>query len=368
MFNLIEKEQLDKIGTIVGNEFGMIDEDGKVLYYSAPNIPGKQQYLPPVFNVPEMLSEKNISFFIQNGYCLRTIFTEEGLYFLYCKNVSTGNQEQLLELAAIAVTAGAAGVKRLKNDFYRKLLLEGGSGVDAVELSVITSENRDAAGYIVILAETEKDEDTICVKVLREIFPEDEHHYVVLMGGHRIAIICSLNDKSSYDSILKETEPLADTLRAEAMVNAYISVGVTVQSLKDIDKSYVAAVDACEIGKTFEIDNGCFRYDRLGIFRLVYGLETESCVLFLKEVLGEDLIRDKANFELLTTVRIFLDNNQNVSETARALYIHRNTLIYRLDKINKLTGMDCTLFENGMKFRLALMIIKYLKIKAPELL
>jgi len=171
-----------------------------------------------------------------------------------------------------------------------------------------------------------------------------------------------LKSSDEVEIISEEASLLADTLRAEAMVDVYVSLGPCVKTLSEINYSYKQAELSCEIGRIFEFKSPIFKYNKLGVARLIYGMEHDKCMLFINEVFGPELLKEKSGKELLKTVKQFLDNNQNVSETSRSLYIHRNTLNYRLDKFNKLTGLDCTLFEDGMLFKLALMVLRYIEI------
>lgn len=161
-------------------------------------------------------------------------------------------------------------------------------------------------------------------------------------------------------------ELIHDTLISEIMISACVSVGTVSGSLGEINTAYADALKAAEIGTVFEMPQRCYSYGNLGIYRLIYELDAETCLQFLKETLGNDFFRDKSGPELLTTLRAFLDNNMNISEASRALYIHRNTLLYRMEKFNKLTGLDASRFDDGVRIRMVCMVIKFLEKKAPE--
>ncbi len=130
-------------------------------------------------------------------------------------------------------------------------------------------------------------------------------------------------------------------------------------SLKDLARSFKEAQTALEIGKVFEKEKNIVSYKNLGIGRLIYQLPTTLCEMFLSEVFKQGSI-DSLDQETLLTISKFFENNLNVSETARKLFVHRNTLVYRLEKIKKLTGLDIREFDNAIIFKVALMVNRYL--------
>jgi carbohydrate diacid regulator len=153
---------------------------------------------------------------------------------------------------------------------------------------------------------------------------------------------------------------IQETLFAETGSNGYISSGTIVSDLKDVSRSYKEAKMALEVGKIFEDEKYIVNYEKLGIGRLIYQLPLPLCRMFIKEVL-HGLTMDDFDDETLATVNKFFENNLNVSETSRQLYIHRNTLVYRLDKLQKSTGLDLRIFEDAITFKIALMVVKYMK-------
>ena len=117
---------------------------------------------------------------------------------------------------------------------------------------------------------------------------------------------------------------------------------------------------ALEVGKIFYVDKNVIAYSNLGIGRLIYQLPLPLCKMFIKEIFM-NTSPDEFDEETLTTINKCFENNLNVSETSRQLYIHRNTLVYRLDKLQRSTGLDLRVFDDAITFKIALMVVKYMK-------
>ena len=115
-----------------------------------------------------------------------------------------------------------------------------------------------------------------------------------------------------------------------------------------------------DVGKIFFSTKNVIAYNNLGIGRLIYQLPIPLCKMFISEIF-EGKSPDEFDEETLTTINKFFENSLNVSETSRQLYIHRNTLVYRLDKLQKSTGLDLRVFEDAITFKIALMVVKYMK-------
>ena len=150
-----------------------------------------------------------------------------------------------------------------------------------------------------------------------------------------------------------------DTLSSEFYTHCSVGIGTIVNNIKDLARSFKEAQTALEVGKVFDTEKPIVSYNNLGIARLIYQLPTTLCEMFLKEVFKKGSI-DSLDHETLFTIQRFFENNLNVSETSRKLFVHRNTLVYRLEKIKKITGLDLREFEDAIVFKVALMVKKYL--------
>ena len=212
---------------------------------------------------------------------------------------------------------------------------------------------------VVFLIETEIDKEFNVVEIVRSIFPTKQKDFVTAVDEKSIILVKELKEKDSKEEIDQISKHIYDTLSAEAMTSVYVAIGTVVNDLKNVSASYKEAKMALEVGKIFEENKKIVNYEQLGIGRLIYQLPAPLCKMFINEVL-HGLSMDQFDEETLTTVNKFIENNLNVSETSRQLYIHRNTLVYRLDKLQKMTGLDLRNFDDAIIFKIMLMVSKYM--------
>lgn len=212
---------------------------------------------------------------------------------------------------------------------------------------------------VVFLIETEIDKEFNVVEIVRSIFPTKQKDFVTAIDEKSIILVKELKEKDSKEEIDQISKHIYDTLSAEAMTSVYVAIGTVVNDLKNVSASYKEAKMALEVGKIFEENKKIVNYEQLGIGRLIYQLPAPLCKMFINEVL-HGLSMDQFDEETLTTVNKFFENNLNVSETSRQLYIHRNTLVYRLDKLQKMTGLDLRNFDDAIIFKIMLMVSKYM--------
>lgn len=212
---------------------------------------------------------------------------------------------------------------------------------------------------VVFLIETEIDKEFNVVEIVRSIFPTKQKDFVTAVDEKSIILVKELKEKDSKEEIDQISKHIYDTLSAEAMTSVYVAIGTVVNDLKNVSASYKEAKMALEVGKIFEENKKIVNYEQLGIGRLIYQLPAPLCKMFINEVL-HGLSMDLFDEETLTTVNKFFENNLNVSETSRQLYIHRNTLVYRLDKLQKMTGLDLRNFDDAIIFKIMLMVSKYM--------
>ncbi|MBO7364459.1 MAG: helix-turn-helix domain-containing protein, partial [Lachnospiraceae bacterium] len=149
---------------------------------------------------------------------------------------------------------------------------------------------------------------------------------------------------------------------AQAVVAGRIRVayGNVVDEIRKVSASYKEARLALAVGAIFNADERVLAYASLGIGRLIYQLPLPMCKMFIEEIFKEQSPED-FDEETLTTINQFFENNLNVSETSRQLFIHRNTLVYRLDKLQKNTGLDLRVFDDAITFKIALMVVQYMR-------
>ena len=248
-----------------------------------------------------------------------------------------------------------------RDNFIKNLLMDNLLLVDiynrAKKLQVENNVRR-----VVYLIELNMDKDMTALEVVRNIFPAKQKDFVTAVDEQHIVLVKELRDKEKTEDIERYAHTISDTLAAEAMSRGQVAIGTAVTDLKHVSASYKEAKMALEVGKIFESDKNIINYESLGIGRLVYQLPLSICRMYLNEVLHGSSV-DSFDDETLATVNKFFENHLNVSETSRQLYIHRNTLVYRLDKLQKMTGLDLRNFEDAIIFKVTLMVSKYLTYK-----
>jgi carbohydrate diacid regulator len=185
---------------------------------------------------------------------------------------------------------------------------------------------------------------------------------VISVGEHDIVLVKDIKPGTDSKEIEKMATNIADTLCTEFYTKVAIGISTAVDNIKDLARAYKEAQVALEVGKVFETEKNIISYENLGIGRLIYQLPTTLCEMFLQEVFKKGSL-ESLDRETLMTIQCFFENNLNVSETSRKLFVHRNTLVYRLEKIRKLTGLDLREFEHAITFKVALMVKKYLNSK-----
>ena len=198
--------------------------------------------------------------------------------------------------------------------------------------------------------------------IIQNMFPDKTKDYVIAVGEQDIVIVKELVAETSTNAIEQIAQSISDTLNTEFYCRVGIGIGTVVENIKDLARSYKEAQIAIEVGKVFESEKEIISYENLGIGRLIYQLPTTLCEMFLTEVFKHGSL-ETLDKETLQTIQVFFDNNLNVSETSRKLFVHRNTLVYRLEKIRKLTGLDLRQFDHAITFKVALMVKKYLTSK-----
>ena len=251
-----------------------------------------------------------------------------------------------------------------RDNFIKNLLLDNLLLVDiysrAKQLRIESGVKR-----VVFLIETTVDADMSALEIVRSLFPERQRDFVTAVDEKSIILVKELVERDSSKEIENVANMLVDTLTSEAMSQAYVAIGGIVYDLKDISSSFKEARLAQEVGKIFEMEKEIVNYEKLGIGRLIYQLPLPLCRIFIKEMLQGFSIED-IDEEMFTTVTKFFENDLNVSETSRELFIHRNTLVYRLDKLEKMTKLDLRKFTDAITFKITLMVNRYLQYREKQ--
>lgn len=245
-----------------------------------------------------------------------------------------------------------------KNNFIKNIVLDnilpGDIYVKARELHFNSDVNR-----VALLVRILSTNEVSAYDVIQNLFPDKQKDYVFNINENDIVLIKETKAGIEARDLEKLASSIVDTLSSEFYTKAAVGIGTTVTAIKDLARSFKEAQISLEVGKVFDTDENIVCYDNLGIARLIYQLPTTLCETFLREIFKQGSI-ESLDQETLFTIHKFFENNLNVSETSRKLFVHRNTLVYRLEKIKKLTGLDLREFDHAIVFKIALMVKKYL--------
>jgi carbohydrate diacid regulator len=293
-------------------------------------------------------------------HLLKIMDEGELLYILVAKGLS----EDVYMVGKIAVSQLQNLIIAYKerfdrNNFFQNLLLDNLLLVDiynrAKKLHIEASVPRT-----VFLVETQMEKDGIVAELLKGMFSSHFGDYITAVDESNIILIKALEPEYTDESLMTLAETIVAMMNTEAMLNVRVSFGTVVQELKDVSKSYKEAKMALDVGKIFYAEKNTIAYSTLGIGRLIYQLPVNLCRLFIDEIFGEN-VPYNLDEETLTTINKFFENNLNVSETSRQLFVHRNTLVYRIEKIQKSTGLDLRNFDDALTFKIALMVVNYMR-------
>ena len=213
---------------------------------------------------------------------------------------------------------------------------------------------------VVFLIETKNEKDINALETVRSLFATKTKDFITAVDEKNIILVKEVRAGEGYEDLEKTANTLLDMLNTEAMTKVHVSFGTIVNEIKEVSRSYKEAKMALDVGKIFYSNKNVVAYSNLGIGRLIYQLPLPLCRMFIKEIF-DGKSPDEFDEETLATINKFFENSLNVSETSRQLYIHRNTLVYRLDKLQKSTGLDLRVFEDAITFKIALMVVKYMK-------
>ncbi len=294
------------------------------------------------------------------GYQFFKVYDESQLEYVV---IARGDAEEVFKIGKLVVfqiqnLLIAYKERYDKDNFVKNLLLDNLLMVDifnrAKKLHIEMNVRR-----IVFIIETSKEKDNNALETVRSMFAGGAKDFITAVDEKNIILIKELGQNDTYDDMEKTAQVLVDMLNTEAMARVHVAYGTIIEDIKEVSRSYKEAKMALDVGKIFYSDRNVMAYSNLGIGRLIYQLPLPLCKMFIKEIFGENT-PDQFDEETLVTINRFFENNLNVSETSRQLYIHRNTLVYRLDKLEKSTGLDLRTFEDAITFRIALMVVKYM--------
>lgn len=348
------KSSIEELKAISKVDLGVWDLDGKVVVSTM-----ETDDISPAM-ITGFASSQADSQVIGPHHLMKVLDEEELLFVLDAR----GTGEDTYMIGKIAVSQLQHLIVAYKerydrNNFFQNLLLDNMLLVDiynrAKKLHIECSVPR-----AVFLIETGQERDTTVSELLNGMFSFQNGDYITAVDESSVILVKSLMPEEKYEKLDQIANTIVDMMSMEAMLNVRVAYGTIVGELKEVSKSYKEAKMALDVGKIFYAEKKVTGYNTLGIGRLIYQLPVNLCHIFIDEIFGEN-VPDDLDDEILTTINKFFENNLNVSETSRQLFIHRNTLVYRLEKLQKSTGLDVRTFDDALTFKIALMVVNYMK-------
>lgn len=270
-------------------------------------------------------------------------------------------EEIVFALSQVRQLSLAYQEKYNKNYFLRQLM-QGAVSFEDIRPRARKLRIDPDCRRLLFLVQTRHNAPDILTDILQNLFPAGSRHYIIQMDERHIAVLKKCQAKETEEDALQIARMIIDTIQGEGMISVHVSYGSILNSLTDLSTAFSEARLAMEIGAIFYSDQLIVPYNQLGIGHLIYHLPLKLCEDFLHEIYGRE-IPSSLESEIQVTINKFFQNNLNIAETSRQLHMHRNTLIYRLEQIQKSTGLDIRNFEDALTFRIASMIINYLQTK-----
>lgn len=295
------------------------------------------------------------------GYQFFKVFDEHQLEFVIIAKGDSDDVYMVGKIASFQTQNLLVAYKERfdKDNFIKNLLLDNLLLVDIYNRSKKLHIETDAK-RIVMIIETNLDNEVNALEVVRDVIGTKPKEFVTAVDEKSVIIVKEVDEEDTYEELCKYAKGIKEMLAGEGMPDVRVSLGTIVSEIKDVSRSYKEAKMTLDVGKIFYSDRTVVAYSNLGIGRLIYQLPIPLCKMFIREIF-DGKSPDDFDEETLTTINKFFENSLNVSETSRQLYIHRNTLVYRLDKLQKSTGLDLRVFEDAITFKIALMVVKYMK-------
>lgn len=351
--NLVLQSTVEGLKTISGAEFCVLDANGNELVSTSVR---KFEYKEAAISFIESPAEQQV---IEESLFFK-IFDDQRVNYVLVVTGKDENTYTVGRLAAFQLQSMLIAYKERfdKENFVKNLLMDNLLMVDifakAKKLHIEVEVPR-----VVFLIETGRDNDSAAMDKLKSVCTDKTKYFITSVTEKSIAVVKTMKEKGDYQELDKTAMKIRYAFGKDAS-HVHIAYGTIVNDLREVSRSYKEARIALDVGKIFFDDKPYFAYNTLGIGRLIYQLPIPLCKMFISEIF-QDRSPDDFDEETLSTIYKFFENNLNVSETSRQLFIHRNTLVYRLDKLKKLTGLDLHSFEDAITFKIALMVVKYMQ-------
>ena len=350
LFQGVVHQMRDTIGRVIG----VIDENSTIVACSELSRIGTNSD----FFTIELGDSHDV--FIRDGYTYKPFGVHvKPDYAVFIE----GTDDQAAKYASI-LAISLSSIKQYydekydRNNFVKNIILDNVLPGDITLKARELHFNADISRVVFLISIVSANEVS-AYDVIQNLFPDKNKDFIININETDIALVKEIKPNIDEKDIDKLASSIVDTLSGEFYTHCTVGIGTVVNSIKDLARSFKEAQVALEVGKVFDTEKPIVSYNHLGIARLIYQLPTTLCEMFLKEVFRKGSI-DSLDHETLFTIQRFFENNLNVSETSRQLFVHRNTLVYRLEKIKKITGLDLREFEDAIVFKVALMVKKYL--------
>ena len=360
MSNRLYQTVLHQMKDVIGRTIGIIDENGIVIACSKLSKIGESKQ-----RIREELAY-SADAVIYEGYTYRFINAGEKNDCICFVEGDDSHAESMASLLAIFLgnMKSLYDEKYDKGSFIKSILLDNILPSDIYiksnELHFSNDERR-----IVLVVKFQSSSITPPYEIVQEMIGNSDKDYVINISEQDVVVVREIEEEVESNEIEDYARSLIENAQASYGLKATIGISSVVDNLKDLARAYKEARIAFEVGKVFDIEKPVISYENLGIGRLIYQLPTTLCEMFLSEVFKKGSL-ESLDRETLMTVQSFFENNLNVSETSRKLFVHRNTLVYRLEKIRKLSGLDLREFDHAVTFKVALMVKKYLSNKPTK--
>ena len=360
MSNSIFQTIINQMKDVVGRTIGVIDENGIIIACSELSKIGKSKH-----RIKEELVYSQ-TYVVYDGYTYRFIGTDTKSDCIIFVEGDDSHAEKMSEILSISLgnIKGLYDEKYDKGSFIKNVILDNILPSDIYiksnELHLSGEQNR-----VVIVLKFQNQPAIAPFEIISQITTDDTQQYVINISEQDVVLVREVEKDAEITEVEKYAAAILEKCAEEYGAKVLIGISSVVEGLKDLAKAYKEARISIEVGKVFDIEKPIMSYDSLGIGRLIYQLPITLCEIFLGEVFKKGAL-ETLDRETLMTVQAFFENNLNVSETSRKLFVHRNTLVYRLEKIRKLTGLDLREFEHAVTFKVALMVKKYLTSKPSK--
>lgn len=352
--NQILQTTMEGLKAITRVDLCVMDTEGKVL---ATTMNHAEDYEKAVLDFVNSPADSQVL----NGFQFFKVFDDHQLEFIILAKGDSDDVYMVGKIASFQTQNLLVAYKERfdKDNFIKNLLLDNLLLVDIYNRSKKLRIDTDVR-RIAIIIELNNDKELNGLEIVRGIYTGKTKDFITAVDEKSVIVVREVKENENYDALTKSCKGLLDMLHSEGLTHCRIALGTIVHEIKDVSRSYKEAKMALDVGKIFYNERLIVAYSNLGIGRLIYQLPVPLCKMFIKEIF-DGKSPDDLDEETLTTINKFFENSLNVSETSRQLYIHRNTLVYRLDKLQKSTGLDLRVFEDAITFKIALMVVKYMR-------